>query len=365
MNIILIISIAILSLLLGLLIGKKIVKDKVHEKNQEIEKEEQKLQLEIQSKKTELNILKTSFLLEEQQQKEKLRADLQKWEQEQSDKNLSFLKARTNLEKDISNLNGQIEEKKKSLNELDNQTKEAVKLIEEQVIDNMSKEIEWKGKSLTDQYEKLESDLLMKYIYLNDCKWDEYIERSQELDNRILEQENTLDDLQKKANAITESNKIAELEREKKNFYQLQLSDIDIEEIQKIRSIEPYLRKKEPLNKVIWKVYYEKPYNDLIGRVVGATTKSGIYKITHIDSGKCYIGQSNNIAERWRQHIKRGIGADPPTQSKLYPAMIELGVENFMFEILEECPASKLTEREKYYTEIYSAQSYGYVTRKG
>jgi hypothetical protein len=31
----------------------------------------------------------------------------------------------------------------------------------------------------------------------------------------------------------------------------------------------PYLRDPEALNKVIWKIYYEKPYTDLIGRVVG------------------------------------------------------------------------------------------------
>jgi hypothetical protein len=29
------------------------------------------------------------------------------------------------------------------------------------------------------------------------------------------------------------------------------------------------LRNKEALNKVIWKVFYEKPTTDLIGRVIG------------------------------------------------------------------------------------------------
>jgi hypothetical protein len=56
---------------------------------------------------------------------------------------------------------------------------------------------------------------------------------------------------------------------------------LDIEEIKKLKSITPYLRDSEPLNKVIWKVYYEKPYTDLIGRVVGSKVKSGIYKITN------------------------------------------------------------------------------------
>ena len=70
---------------------------------------------------------------------------------------------------------------------------------------------------------------------------------------------------------------------------------------------------KEPLNKVIYKCYYEKPYTDLIGRVFGARKPMGIYKITNLENGKCYIGQAVNVPERWRQHIKRGVGAEPAT----------------------------------------------------
>jgi hypothetical protein len=65
---------------------------------------------------------------------------------------------------------------------------------------------------------------------------------------------------------------------------------LDIEEIKKLKSIIPYLRDSEPLNKVIWKVYYEKPYTDLIGRVVGSKVKSGIYKITNQENQMCYVG---------------------------------------------------------------------------
>jgi hypothetical protein len=51
----------------------------------------------------------------------------------------------------------------------------------------------------------------------------------------------------------------------------------------------PYLRDKITLNKVIYKIYYENPTNDLIGRVVGSKT-CGIYKITNILNGMCYVG---------------------------------------------------------------------------
>jgi hypothetical protein len=57
-----------------------------------------------------------------------------------------------------------------------------------------------------------------------------------------------------------------------------------------LRSVEPYLRDKEPLNKVIYKCYYEKPYTDLIGRVFGTRKPMGIYKITNLENGKCYVG---------------------------------------------------------------------------
>lgn len=152
---------------------------------------------------------------------------------------------------------------------------------------------------------------------------------------------------------------------EQENFYRLQLSKDDLNEILKLREIAPFLRNQEPLNKVIWKVYYEKAYTDLIGRVLGKGIKTGIYKITNTQNQMCYVGKSNNIADRWKQHIKQGIGAMPQTKNKLYPAMLEIGVENFTFEIVEECDLAQLDEREKYWTDFFKAQEFGYSIRRG
>jgi hypothetical protein len=84
------------------------------------------------------------------------------------------------------------------------------------------------------------------------------------------------------------------------DFYKIQLSDIDIQEIEMLRNVAPYLRDKEPLNKVIWKVYYEKPTTDLIGRVIGSGAHTGIYKITNLQNDMCYIGQAADLAARWK-----------------------------------------------------------------
>ena len=361
--------ITIVSTLIGILITFIICyylpKEKVKQANQELEKKEQELQLQIKEAERQYDNLSNQFEKQQQQQEIQLREDMRKWEQEKADKNLSFLKAEMQLKENLASLETQIEEKKKSFSELDAQSTEAIKSLEQRTYDLMVNEIMQQGQIEIDHCKYLSAQAQAEYEQMMEELANNYqsaINLSEEQYQTLLSQ---LEEAKLKAAAITESNRKAELEKEQKDFYRLQLSDIDLEEIAKIRSIEPYLRKKEPLNKVIWKVYYEKPYNDLCGRVIGTKKKIGIYKITHIDSGKCYIGQSTDIAERWRQHIKRGIGADPPTQNKLYPAMLELGAENFTFEIVEECPSAQLTEREKYYTDVFSAQSFGYVARKG
>ena len=159
--------------------------------------------------------------------------------------------------------------------------------------------------------------------------------------------------------AIEAAQRKMEMEN-KQDYYRVCLSEEDVTEIKRLREVLPYLRDKTPLNKVIYKVYYEKPLTDMIGRVVGTGVHTGIYKITNIENQMCYVGQAANIADRWKQHVKRGVGAEDWTQNKLYPAMYSNGVENFTFEIVEECDRSKLNEREDYWQDYFHAKDFGY-----
>ena len=172
--------------------------------------------------------------------------------------------------------------------------------------------------------------------------------------------ESKMNYLQSQVDAAVAAAKRAEELKQQTDFYRIKLSETDIKEIEMLRSVIPYLRDKESLNKIIWKVFYEKPTSDLIGRVVGSGIHTGIYKITNIENNMCYIGQAANIADRWKQHIKRGVGADTPTRNKLYPAMFELGPQNFTFELIEECERSRLDEREDYWQEYFKAKEFGY-----
>lgn len=163
----------------------------------------------------------------------------------------------------------------------------------------------------------------------------------------------------KRAAAIEDAKRQEEMKTQSE-FYKLQISTEDLDDICELKQVEKRLSKKEVLNKLIYKVYFEKPYTDLIGRVVGKEVKTGIYKITNTLNQKVYIGQAVNIAERWKQHIKRALGAEPLTQNKLYPAMQKDGVWNFTFEIVEICEKSQLNEREQYWQKFFGAKEYGY-----
>lgn len=210
--------------------------------------------------------------------------------------------------------------------------------------------------SLEDSYEELAKDLVQDYL----DKEQESIQKIKKLNEKIQFEESQLEDLRHKVEAAVAYDKRNEENKNKTDFYKLNLTQDDLDEIYELRKIISHFRNPEPVNKVIWKTYYEKPYTDLVGRVIGSGVHCGIYKITNLQNNMCYVGQSTNIAERWKQHIKRGLGADTPTRNKLYPIMQTIGVENFSFEIIEECTKSQLNDREDYWQDFFKAKEFGY-----
>lgn len=69
----------------------------------------------------------------------------------------------------------------------------------------------------------------------------------------------------------------------------------------------------------------------------------GIYLVTHIETGRHYVGQSINIAQRWAGHCA-------PSAAKrghlLGCAIRKYGRTAFTFQILEECAPEQLDARE-------------------
>lgn len=236
---------------------------------------------------------------------------------------------------------------------------------EQKVKANMEKAIEEKSEALSKEYQQAEEEYRKEYMNTTKEMADEFqktmVGKRAEL-NLI---EDAITDKQAIYEAILQMEQRKAKEEAERDFYRLNIPEEDLEEIEKIREITPYLRNPEVLNKVLWTTYYQKPYQDLIARQFSSSKPTGIYKITCLPDDKIYIGQSVNVPNRFSEHIKRGLGAEPATRNRLYPAMKKWGVENFIFELLEEVPREKLDERERYWIEYFHSAEVGLNGNKG
>ena len=279
---------------------------------------------------------------------------------EYATENQNLIIQNQSLKIELTELNTQKNELKNSIFSLSQQAEESATVLYKKNMELMQEKLSQAAKELSNEFQhnkdKYEEEYLSTlYDYV--CNFNQIIaEREQFLANL---NENISKSEKAMASIVESNNRLQEI-KEKENFYRLNLSEQDLEEISHLKDIEKYLRNPEPLNKVIWKVYYEKPYTDLIGRIIGHKIKTGIYKITNIENQMCYVGQAVDIADRWRQHIKRGLGAEAPTKNKLYPAMKTFGVENFTFEVVEECSKAELNDKEDYWQNYYKAKEFGY-----
>lgn len=320
----------IISIIIGLVVGGLCVYFCLRGKlktTQELDLDTQKRNEEIQEYNEELNKITSDLRIEHAEKKTEV----------------------SSLNYQIDALDKQLADKKQMYDELESSQ---IQLLQERLsnaADDLSRNLEQNREEYQEEY----------LATLQDCV-SSFQSQIAFWANKLKSTKAEYDKFHKIVEAATAEYIRTYEEKEKEKFYQLILPEEDLEEIKKLREVAKYLRDSEPLNKVIWKVYYENPYTDMIGRVLGKQPHTGIYKITNLTNGMCYVGQAANVADRWKQHIKRGIGADPPTRNKLYPAMIAIGVENFSFELIEECSRDELNEKEQFWQEYFKAKEFGY-----
>ena len=115
----------------------------------------------------------------------------------------------------------------------------------------------------------------------------------------------------------------------------------------------PLLNSPDPIRKLIWTLYIQKPLNELLDRILPQKEVSGIYKITNTKNKKSYIGRSVNVRNRLQEHVKSSLGIGTIANQKIHEAMREEGVWNFTFELLEQVEKDQLSSREKYYIKFF------------
>ena len=90
-----------------------------------------------------------------------------------------------------------------------------------------------------------------------------------------------------------------------------------------------------------------------------------IYIILNDIENKVYIGQTTRtVITRWNEHIRCAKSLNK-SKSKLYKAMMQIGVEHFEIKTLLECDDSRLDTEEQYYINMYNSYRDGYNSTPG
>lgn len=193
---------------------------------------------------------------------------------------------------------------------------------------------------------------------------DEFLERSEEARAVAASLEAEVEDTAARLVALIEAEKSL-LDESRQKTLMLPLSREDIADLRLLmEDILPRIRREDVIRKLIWVEYIQKPTFALVSDVFPMGTP-GIYKITNTKTKKSYVGRSVDTRARVVEHIKSSLGLGSISDQAIHHAMREEGLENFMFELLEDCEKDKLAEREKYYIGIFQSDTHGYNKNKG
>ena len=309
---IIIFSLSLLFLIQGLIIYHEVKNIKINTQQQK--KEKNQLDEDIEQLKIEKNILSDTLNY--------LQITYDK-KQKEFNNNLQLLK----------------ENKEKELNKNLQRQKQLIKLNIEKANHEASQEIEIIHKDLNN------------------------IRESATKEKQEIQDE--LDKLKASLSAGVEARLREQQKKDKIKFYKLSINDADLSDVKMLENLKSSFHKPVVLSKLIWTQYFQKQMTELCDRVLGKKTVCGIYKITNLLTEQCYIGQSVNISDRWKQHCKCGLGIEASATNILYNSMQQNGIWNFSFELLEQCSKDQLNEKERFWIQTYQSNKFGLNTMKG
>lgn len=265
------------------------------------------------------------------------------------------------LLRDLGNISERIQQENTHFNNLLDKSKQSAEQLFEQEKKEILLRIELLEITEKERFEQAIEDYKGEYLSVI----TELVDESGSYREEAFKVVNELKKVQELRDANVEAFKREEQIKRERDFFRLTLSENDVSDIGQIKSIEARIFNREVLNKIIWKVYFESPFTDMVGRVLGNRDITGVYKITNLVNNMCYVGQAANVKDRWKTHIKRGLGCETGPQLKIYSAMAEYGLENFTWELVVECSRENLSEQERYWIDLYHANTYGYNMTKG
>lgn len=289
----------------------------------------------------------------QQQQIDKINNEIQELKAAQKiliNNNANLTKEKERVSKELEQINLNISAKRKQA--------EKDYVIGKQLIDSKLKDYQEATKQAANNY----IDTLQKDYERAEAAHKQQMVQLQDAYNKAAADLKNISETRKAAyEAILKEKEI----KENKDNYRLKPSRNDLEDIYTLEGIKKGLHKPRILSMLIWQTYWQPIAKKQFPVILQDKTKIGIYKITNIQTDQSYIGQSLNIYKRWCDHCKAGLGIDTPVGNKLYQSMQSSGLENFTFELLCQCPKEQLDEKEKYFINLYQADTFGFNSTKG
>lgn len=156
-----------------------------------------------------------------------------------------------------------------------------------------------------------------------------------------------------------------EMDKQERLFYTIQVPDEYKDDIEfLLTTVAEKIQHPDVINKLVW-TEYVKPYIDGTFKRVGIKDEPGIYKLTSLIDGKCYIGKSTNIKKRIADHMKSVVGISTIADQAVHHIIAREGYWNWTIEPIIYCDKDKLNELEKYYIDFFKSNEFGYNKTKG
>lgn len=220
---------------------------------------------------------------------------------------------------------------------------DGIKQLEEERLKN---EFKAREATLEQQYQFKQKQFEEDFQVLNDALQDEL---------KIVKAE--LDEFQTKRAAVNEAIRRERELEEQEDFYSIDISQADQEDIQLLQSLDLRLHNRDVIPKLVWELFVRRPCQEMIKRVTGGRKVGGIYKITYKKTGEAYIGKTTDFSTRWQNHCKTAIGLEGAARATLHNRLAKDGLWNYTWEILEEVDKDHLSAREGYYIDLYGTKN--------
>lgn len=286
----------------------------------------------------------------------KVRDDLQEECKESADSLRDLQKTEEKLTFDITQAIKERAEAQQRAAEAQSATEQLLVAEQRRLAAEMKSKKELEEVKFEQEKEKRQEAINLYFNKLNAQAETVYKQKKEELQTEITLLQSQFDDFRSRQDSINEAILRKKELEEKEDFYSIQVSENDREDIKILQSMDLKLHNRDVIPKLIWELYIRRPAQEMIKRITAGRSVSGIYKITYKDTKEAYIGKTTDISTRLQNHIKTAIGLEAAAKSTLHTRMAKDGVWNYTFEILEEVPKDQLSAREAFYIDLYGTK---------